>query len=311
MKLNSIFITYTKMGYTGKILLFIILFLLTISICKVVFKKNAKEGFKNDIYQNDSYDNTNTNTNMFDNFYTSIYDFIAFDQKKNIFEVKKIIELTNPNMNSVILDIGSGMGHHVKALNENYCGDIIGIDKSLAMVDYSKHIYPDISASFQNIDITTGNAFPNQHFSHILCLYFTIYYIQDQKEFLQNCFNMLQNNGYLILHLVNKDGISTLLRPDYVNGVSYNYVPKTTIDFNKFQYISTFDTSVDDKNVIFKEQFTFKNGKKRIHNHSLFMNDQEVILNYARNVGFIIHAKVDMTYCEYDNHYLYILKKPY
>jgi ubiquinone/menaquinone biosynthesis C-methylase UbiE len=299
------------MGYTGKILLFIILFLLTISICKVVFKKNAKEGFKNDIYQNDSYDNTNTNTNMFDNFYTSIYDFIAFDQKKNIFEVKKIIELTNPNMNSVILDIGSGMGHHVKALNENYCGDIIGIDKSLAMVDYSKHIYPDISASFQNIDITTGNAFPNQHFSHILCLYFTIYYIQDQKKFLQNCFNMLQNNGYLILHLVNKDGISTLLRPDYVNGVSDNYVPKTTIDFNKFQYISTFDTSVDDKNVIFKEQFTFKNGKKRIHNHSLFMNDQEVILNYARNVGFIIHAKVDMTYCEYDNHYLYILKKPY
>jgi ubiquinone/menaquinone biosynthesis C-methylase UbiE len=299
------------MGYTGKILLFIILFLLTISICKVVFKKNAKEGFKNDIYQNDSYDNTNTNTNMFDNFYTSIYDFIAFDQKKNIFEVKKIIELTNPNMNSVILDIGSGLGHHVKALNENYCGDIIGIDKSLAMVDYSKHIYPDISASFQNIDITTGNAFPNQHFSHILCLYFTIYYIQDQKKFLQNCFNMLQNNGYLILHLVNKDGISTLLRPDYVNGVSDNYVPKTTIDFNKFQYISTFDTSVDDKNVIFKEQFTFKNGKKRIHNHSLFMNDQEVILNYARNVGFIIHAKVDMTYCEYDNHYLYILKKPY
>ena len=41
------------------------------------------------------------------------------------------------------------------------------------------------------------------------------------------------------------------------------------------------------------------------------MNDQEVILNYARSAGFIVHAKVDMTDCDYDNHYLYILKKPY
>jgi 2-polyprenyl-3-methyl-5-hydroxy-6-metoxy-1,4-benzoquinol methylase len=311
MKFNSILKTYTKMDPIGKILLFIVLFLLTISICKVVFKNNSNEGFQNDVYSNGNYDNINKNKDMFDNFYASIYDFIAFDEGKNNFEIKKIIELTNPNMNSVILDIGSGMGHHVKALNENYCGEIIGIDKSLDMVNYSKHIHPDISASFQNIDITTGKAFPNQHFSHILCLYFTIYYIQDQKSFLHNCFNMLQNNGFMILHLVNKDAISTLLRPDYVNGVSNNYVPKTTIDFNKFQYISTFDTSVDNKNVVFKEQFTFKNGKKRTHNHSLFMNDQEVILNYARSVGFIIHAKVDMSDCEYDNHYLYILQKPY
>lgn len=311
MKFNSIFKTYTKMDPIGKTLIFIVLFLLTISICKVVFKNNKKEGFQNDVYYNNNYDNFNKNKNMFDKFYASIYDFIAFDEKKNNFEIKQIIKLTNPNMNSVILDIGSGMGHHVKALNENYCGEIIGIDKSVDMVNYSKHIHPDISASFHNIDITNGKAFPNQHFSHILCLYFTIYYIQDQKLFLQKCFNMLQNNGYMILHLVNKDSISTLFRPDYVNGVSNNYVPKTTIDFNKFQYISTFDTSVGDKNVLFKEQFTFKNGKKRTHNHSLFMNDQEIILNYARSVGFIVHAKVDMANCDYDYHYLYILKKPY
>lgn len=307
MKLNIFFKTYTKLNLISKILVFIVFFLLTISICKVVFKNNRTECFQNEVYYNDNY----SNYNMFDKFYASVYDFIAFDEKKNNFEIKKIIELTNPTMNSVILDIGSGIGHHVKALNENYCGDIVGIDKSLDMIDYSKHVYPDISASFQNIDITTSKAFPNQHFSHILCLYFTIYYIQDQKTFLQNCFNMLQNNGYMILHLVDKDGISTLLRPDYVNGVSNNYVPKTTIEFNKFQYISTFDTSVDHKNVIFKEQFMFQDGKKRTHNHSLFMHNQEIILGYARSVGFIVHAKVDMTNCDYDNHYLYILKKPY
>lgn len=303
MKLNSISKIYYKLHSIGKILFFIVLLLITISFCKLIFKKDKyTEGFQNVDFNN---------TNVYDTFYASIYDFIAYDEKKNDFEIKKIIELTNPNMNSVILDIGSGLGHHVKALNDNYCGEIIGIDKSSDMVDYAKHLYPDISASFQNIDISKFEPFPSQHFSHILCLYFTIYYIQDQKRFLQVCFNMLQNNGFLILHLVNKDGISTLLRPDYVNGVSNNYIPKTTIDFNKFQYTSNFDTTFDNKNIVFKEQFVFKNGKKKNKTHSLFMNDHEIILNYARSVGFIIHGKVDMLVCDYDNHFLYILKKPY
>ena len=304
MNLKSILKTYTKLGHIGKTLVFIVLFLLTISICNVVFKKETTSHYV------EGFDNNNKN-NMYDKFYASIYDFIAFDDNKNQFEINKIIEWTNPDMNSVILDIGSGLGHHVNNLHEAYCGDIVGIDKSKDMVDYSKLLYPDISASFHNIDITTGNAFPKQHFSHILCLYFTIYYIQNQKSFLQNCFNMLQNNGYMILHLVNKDGITTLLRPDYVNSVSYDYIPKTTIDFNKFQYSSNFDTTFDDKNILFKEQFVFKNGEKRIHNHNLFMNDQEVILNFARSVGFIIEGKIDMTDCNYEHHYLYILKKPY
>ena len=104
MKFNSILKTYTKMDPIGKILLFIVLFLFTISICNVVFKNNSKEGFQIDVYQNDNYDNIikNKNSNMFDKFYASIYDFIAFNDKKNNFEVKKIIELTNPTMNSVI-----------------------------------------------------------------------------------------------------------------------------------------------------------------------------------------------------------------
>lgn len=307
MNISSISKSYNKLDNIGKSLVFIILFLLTISICKLIFKNNNFLDNYTEGFENNDYDNQN----MYDKFYTSIYDFIAFDDDKNNFEINKIIELTNPDMNSVILDIGSGMGHHVNSLDKSYCGEIIGIDKSQHMVEHSKKIYPDISASFQIIDITKGKSFPNQHFSHILCLYFTIYYIQDHKMFLQNCFNMLKNDAYMVLHLVNVDGISTLLRPDYVNSVSNDYVPKTTIDFNKFQYTAKLDNSIDDKKVIFKEKFVFKNGKKRTHKHSLYMIDQEIILNYARNVGFIIHGKVNMGDCNYDNHFLYILKKPY
>ena len=205
----------------------------------------------------------------------------------------------------------SGKSELDNALNDLNCGDIIGIDKSVDMVNYSKNIYPDISASFHNIDITTGHSFPNQHFSHILCLYFTIYYIDNQKLFLQNCFNWLKNDSFMVLHLVNKNGISTLINPNYVNGMTSNSQPKTTIDFNQFQYTSNFDTSVESNTILFKEQFVFKNDNKKLHTHSLNMIDQEVILNYARTAGFIVHGKLNMTECNYHHHYLYILKKPF
>jgi 2-polyprenyl-3-methyl-5-hydroxy-6-metoxy-1,4-benzoquinol methylase len=300
MSFKSLPNAFSKSNYILNTLLFLGSFLISISICKMFFKKEYHiEGF-----------DTQSN-NEFNHFYASIYDFVAFDDNKNMFEIKKIIELTQPDVNSVMLDIGSGMGHHVNALNDLYCGDIIGIDKSVDMVNYSKKNYPDISASFHNIDITTGHSFSNQQFSHILCLYFTIYYIDNQKLFLQNCFNWLKNDCFMVLHLVNKDGISTLLNPNYVNGITSNYEPKTTIDFNKFQYTSKFDTSVDSNKVLFKEHFAFKNGNKKLHTHTLNLIDQEVILNYARSAGFIVHGKVNMTDCNYDNHYLYILKKPF
>ena len=64
MKLNSIFKTYTKMDSIGKTLFFIVLFLLTISICKVVFKNKTEEGFQNDVDSNEHFNNID----MFDKF---------------------------------------------------------------------------------------------------------------------------------------------------------------------------------------------------------------------------------------------------
>lgn len=305
MSYHSLYIFYFKLNNIAKSLLFIVLFLLVISISKALFHSSSThlETFEN-------YDTELVNSNLYDDFYASIYDFITFDKSKNDFEIEKIIDLTNPNMNSIILDIGCGMGHHVNALHQNYCGKVYGIDQSYHMVNYAKTLYPDLSGSFFNVDIRYNN-FPQHHFSHILCLFFTIYYIPEQQLFFKNCFNLLQNNGFLILHLVDKNSITTLLRPDYVNGISYNYLPKTTIDFNKFTYSSHLDSSSDSNIILFKEQFAFKNGKKRTHNHSLFLNEHENILNIARKVGFIISSVIDMKSCNYNNHFLYILKKPF
>jgi hypothetical protein len=40
------------------------------------------------------------------------------------------------------------------------------------------------------------------------------------------------------------------------------------------------------------------------------MNTQAEILDIAKSVGFIIHAKIDMLPCQYDSQFIYILQKP-
>jgi hypothetical protein len=40
------------------------------------------------------------------------------------------------------------------------------------------------------------------------------------------------------------------------------------------------------------------------------MEDTSAIVNMAQNSGFILHAKVDLVKCAYEDQYLYIFVKP-
>jgi hypothetical protein len=42
----------------------------------------------------------------------------------------------------------------------------------------------------------------------------------------------------------------------------------------------------------------------------LYMEDTSTIINIAQDCGFIIHAKIDLVKCAYENQYLYVLVKP-
>ena len=53
---------------------------------------------------------------IYDDFYVDIYDDLVFNKNKNDFEIGKWITTTKPTADSVILDIGSGTGHHVSSL---------------------------------------------------------------------------------------------------------------------------------------------------------------------------------------------------
>ncbi len=97
---------------------------------------------------------------------------------------------------SHVLDVGSGLGYHVNALNENGIS-AVGLDSSKAMVRHSKETYP---CSFVHGNVLNTSLFPEHAFTHILCLYYTFYTIHDKETFFRNAHHWLVEDGMLYLH---------------------------------------------------------------------------------------------------------------
>ena len=108
-----------------------------------------------------------------------------YNNIKNDYDIGEIINKTEPTSESLILDVGSGTGHHVAAL-ETRGFNTVGIDKSADMVAKAKSTYPQLK--FVQGDVLNSSQFSNNSFTHILCLYFTLYYI---KDFSKNIFRYL------------------------------------------------------------------------------------------------------------------------
>ena len=252
---------------------------------------------------------------VYDIFYVDIYDDLVFDSNKNNFEIGEIMRNTNMNpKKAVVLDIGSGCGHHVKLLSSKGC-NTIGLDKSTAMISKSKSKYPDLT--FEEGDTITAMKYPANTFTHIICLYFTIYCIQDKQTFFQNCYNWLMPGGYLAIHLVNRDKFDPILNiADPLTMVSaQKYAKKritnSVVKFNNFQYKADFKMNKEHDEAAFDE--TFKDdttGKVRKNSHTLYMPTQKSIIAMAKNSGFILKGVIDMVGCQYEYQYIYILFKP-
>ena len=252
-------------------------------------------------------------TEIYDDFYVDLYDDLLLDQVKNDFEVGEIKRLIKINAINKVLDIGSGTGRHVKLLNkEGYKAE--GLDKSKAMVKYAKTKYPELT--FKQGDALEAMLYPQNSFSTITCLYFTIYYIKKKNIFLQNCYNWLMPGGYLVLHLVNRDKFDPILNVadplHLVSAQKYSAkrITTSTVKFKDFQYKAKFD--LDNQNNLAEFNEIFKDDKTkhvRQNSHKLHMETQKHILGLAKNIGFILQGKIDMVQCNYEFQYLYVLKK--
>ena len=239
---------------------------------------------------------------IYDKFYANIYDELVFCKMKDDFEIGEIINTTRPTIESRILDIGSGTGPHVSNFKANGF-TAVGVDISPAMVNKAKENYPDLE--FKLGDVLETMLYPANSFTHITCLYFTLYYIKNKRQFFENCIHWLRPGGYLAIHLVDRDKFDPILPAGDPFGIispqkyAKKRITSTLVKFKGFDYKSEFEVAdtadADVANASLRETFkNKKDGKVRKNNHKFYMATQTAILAIAKSVGFIMTAKIDM-----------------
>jgi SAM-dependent methyltransferase len=261
-----------------------------------------------------------TDLEIYDEFYSEVYDGITerdeFCQKE-LFEILKMTELDTKY--STILDIGSGTGCAVNQLsNAGY--NVYGIDKSDAMIEFSETRFPN--SNFIKGDIIDGMTFEKDLFTHILCMNFTFYEIPDKNMFFRNSYFWLKPNGYLVLHLVDRENFSAKKFQDNLMDFTELYrrfnpsQPKekkteTSVEFVDFEYTANYEIKPNTPTVIFKETFVDKQTSNiRQNENNLIIDNIDDILKIASNSGFVIHAKTNMKTCNGDeNQFIYVFER--
>ena len=252
---------------------------------------------------------------IYDDFYANVYDALTYAHPKNEFEMRATEKNAKATSQSIILDIGSGTGHHVKQFKELGITNAIGVDKSKAMIRKAKELYPDNKYVYG--DALNPSLFKSSEFTHITCFYFTIYYFKDKKQFFENCYNWLKPGGHLIVHVVDNEMFDPILPPaNPLRMVSpQRYAKKrithSNIIFDEFKYNAEFDLK-DDDTATFTEKFTTRDSNKlfRKNKHQMYMEDDQRIAALAQTCGFLVAEKLHMVKAEYEFQYLYVFQKP-
>ena len=237
------------------------------------------------------------NQDIYDDFYVQIYDEVhppkTFVEK----QVDLILQMTLPSIeNSTMLDVGTGKGHVLTALQKRGYYNVYGMDKSESMIQQS--VEKDrITCG----DILESIAFDRVTFSHILCLNHTLYELENTMAFFRNSYHWLKSGGYLIVQL-------TEGRP-----------PSTeTKEVAGFVYKKTMEPTTDAHRILVKETFVDKNTQNiRENEQILLQKDVGEIVNEALYCGFQVKGKVvlnkpepgSLDKPETRKEYLYIFQK--
>ena len=277
----------------------------------------AKEGFT----QEQPYV-LKRDVDVFDAFYAPVYEYIYHVPQtthKTIHQILATVE-ADPK-NSVFLDVGSGTGVAVAELDKK--GYVAyGLDKSEEIVRYAKSKQP--KAQIKCGDAMDVMSFEPRTFTHILCLQHTIYAFRDKHAFFRNCAKWLVPGGYLAIHLVEPQKYQTIPpsgRPELLDDpqkYSKTRITDAAIDFHDFKYKSTYDfsklpkgkgMSAHSPEVVFMETFTdAKSGHVRQNEHTLYMEDENIILAIAQKYGFALKGQFDLQKINKDPHqHIYIL----
>jgi SAM-dependent methyltransferase len=251
------------------------------------------------------------NDSLYDSFYAKIYDQIVDGSVRNQQEVGLTLSWAKSYRPDVamlkVLDVGCGTGGDVDEFKKEGVKYVVGLDASDAMIAVARKTYPKNDYRVGNVD--TLSLFNPGEFNLITMFYFTFYYIHDRTQAFHNMYQWLQPGGCLVVHLVNREKFDPILESanPFVAFSPQKYtkerITRSKVAFDKFKYEAEFSHQGDEAE--FREEFKFKDGKKRRHVHRLKMISMEAVVQAAESAGFTFKQYIDMTPIGYEYQYLF------
>jgi len=261
-----------------------------------------------------------SNDDLFDDFYASV--FTKLTQNENLIQAETAICLeefakTTPKDQLTILDAGCGIGIAACSFAKQGAGQVVGIDKSQAMIRYAKGTTLESTTltetqrqnvEFRMFDLMGPGAAAAAEFTNACVLYFTIYYFKDLDTFFRNLSLWVKPGGSLAIEVVNKYKFDPVLDSSnpWVGISPQNYVKErlktSKVVFDKFDYEATFE--LEDPNAEFRETFRFKDGSTRRQKHSLTMPSMSDIIKKAQRNGWTYTKYVDLMPLSFQYGYL-------
>ena len=227
---------------------------------------------------------------IYDEFYSSIYDKLFKNVKKPEVDIVTIKNITIDNNQDFIssdikiLDLGCGTGNHLKLLKK-YNINCVGVDNSLNMLERARN---KTNCKLIKADFNKRSVFNKDSFTHILCLYNTIYYVKDLNIFFENINYWLKYRGYFCFHVVDTKTLSL----------------SSKTKMKDYYYLSHWNSNKHE----FKESFLFSDKTKHIQNiHHYNIKPIAEYIVLARKYGFIFINKIQTS----PGNYIIILKKKY
>ena len=193
------------------------------------------------------------------------------------------------------------------------------------MIKKAKQNYPEFANNFIHGDVIDINVLKPNSLTHINCMDFTIYYIQNKQMFFQNCMNWLMPGGYLLIHLVNKNNFNYVIPSsglfnndkNFEKTIGASRVIQNKVNIPKYnmEYSSTFELNNDNHQATINETFKGNvddNKLVRKNTHRLYMESIDEINSMALNEGFILQGMIDMGNIENSrqNQFIYVFTKP-
>jgi SAM-dependent methyltransferase len=329
--------TMAEMSGVQKIMLFIIVVLCLNYIAFIFYDKlqeagsyTMREGFEDAEQINGEKDIYSWITDpmmIYDQRYATIYDQLTANAERSKAKCAILFEMwkndpVKPN-GWALLDAGCGTGHAALMMTKLGVGKVVGLDQSPAMIRYAeKTAQPTYKLTddqenrikWRNDTLINSSACSAGEFSHAICLYFTIYYLEDHELFFRHMYFWCKPGGKLAVEVVNKHKFDPMLESASpfigfsLQKYSKERLRKSKVAFNNFDYEAEF--ALTDPKADFNEIMTYKaSGYVRRQKHKLFMPNIEKLVETAKRVGWTYKGSQDLLPIGFEYGYLLMFEK--